>query len=458
MQAALGIAFLIVVIGAFAAAIVRPWLAFVLIVSFPVIEQTLQGYFPVFIAYQTLFNFLIAGVVAITLTVRFLKDPGMLAGAFNPVSKLIIVLQILSFTSLLWTPSFENGYGFTVGRLQYTLLFMVMAPLLISSLDDFRKLRLPLIGLGCLALLGIILGPSASFYGTRLMIHYSSTQQANAGALGELGAVILLFAVLTTQRGVGRLVVPFQVCAGMFGFGMGLLSGARGQVLAGALISFLFFPIARRVKNAVGYIGLGFGTGFVLVLLYISIQFFITSDNIDRWSMTSLTDGVASRYLIASSALAPWLADPVAWLFGRGAGAFLTTGMVDVYPHNHFIEALTELGLIGATVFILILFFTAKSGLELFRMYREDDDMRSSVAVLCASALFFFLISLKQGTVHDPGAVMLWYLVIARVYWYERRARELEEEELGELDEEHEHDEHDEYDEDESQEDHLVHG
>ena len=38
MQAALGIAFLIVVIGAFAAAIVRPWLAFVLIVSFPVIE------------------------------------------------------------------------------------------------------------------------------------------------------------------------------------------------------------------------------------------------------------------------------------------------------------------------------------------------------------------------------------------------------------------------------------
>ena len=110
MQAALGIAFLIVVIGAFAAAIVRPWLAFVLIVCFPVIEQTLQGYFPLFIAYQTLFNFLIAGVVALTLTVRFLKDPGMLAGAFNPVSKLIILLQILSFTSLLWTPSFENGY------------------------------------------------------------------------------------------------------------------------------------------------------------------------------------------------------------------------------------------------------------------------------------------------------------------------------------------------------------
>ncbi|MCH2143848.1 MAG: hypothetical protein MK082_01740 [Phycisphaerales bacterium] len=435
MVLALGILFLIVLICAFAAAIVRPWLAFVLIVSFPVIEQTLQSYFPIFITYRTLFNYLIAGVVAVTLLIRFLKDPMMLGGALNPVSKLVIALQALSFISLVWTADLANGWTLTVGRLQYALLFMVMAPLLISSLEDFKQLRFPLMVLGSLALLGIILSPSASFYGTRLMIHYSSTQQANALALGELGAILLLFAVLTTQKGVGRLVVPFQIAVGMFGFGMGLLSGARGQVIAGGLISFLFFPVARRIKNSMGYLGVGFGVGFVVLLLYVSVQFFITSDNIDRWTMQSLTDGVMTRYRIASTALAPWMSDPFAWIFGRGAGAFTTTGLVDSYPHNHLIEALTELGLIGATVYVLILYFTVRALIGLFRIYRDDDEMRPAIALLGSVSAFVFLISLKQGTVHDPGFVFMWYMVVARVYWYELKMQEQREDEYDEFEE-----------------------
>ena len=50
--------------------------------------------------------------------------------------------------------------------------------------------------------------------------------------------------------------------------------------------------------------------------------------------------------------------------------------------------------------------------------------MRSSAALLCAVSAFFFLISLKQGTVHDPGFVMMWYLVLGRVYWFEQQALE----------------------------------
>ena len=253
MSAALGYIFLAVVVGAFLMAIVRPWLAFVLIVCFPVIEQALQGYFPVMITYLTLFNYLIAGIVAVTLLVRFTSNPAMLAGALNPVSKCVILLMALSWISLAWTPELENGLLLTVDRFPYTLLYIIMAPLLITSLDDFRRLRLPLMVLGCLALLGILFGPKTMFYGTRLMLQYSTTEVANAGALGELGALIMVFSVLTTQGGVGRLVVPFQFAAGLFGIGMGLMSGARGQVLAGAFISFLFFPVARKVKNNFGF-------------------------------------------------------------------------------------------------------------------------------------------------------------------------------------------------------------
>ena len=399
MSAAFGYIFLVVVVGAFAAAIVRPWLAFTLIVCFPVIEQALQGYFPVLITYLTLFNYLIAGIVALTLAVRFFSNPGMLSGALNPVSKSVALLLVLSWASLLWTPERENGLSLTVDRAPYVLLYLIMAPLLITSLDDFRRLRLPLMVLGCLALIGILLGPQTLFYGTRLMLQYSTTEVANANALGELGALVMVFAVLTTQIGVGRLVVPFQFAAGIFGIGMGLLSGARGQVLAAGFIAFLFFPVARRVKNNFGYLGLGIGSVSVAVLLLLSVQFFIVSDNLDRWSIYSLVDGFQLRWLIVSEAMKPWLANPLSWFFGRGAGAFVTTGLVDTYPHNHIVEALTELGFIGLAFYTLIIWFTVKSALGLFNIYRNDSDMRSSVAVLCAVALFFFLISLKQGTI-----------------------------------------------------------
>ena len=96
-------------IGAFAAAIVRPWLAFILIIAFPVIEQAIQGYLPFFVTYRTLFNYIVAATVALTLLVRFAREPSMLQGALTPVSKLIIVLQLLSYISLLWTPGFESG-------------------------------------------------------------------------------------------------------------------------------------------------------------------------------------------------------------------------------------------------------------------------------------------------------------------------------------------------------------
>lgn len=450
MSAAFGYIFLVVVVGAFAAAIVRPWLAFTLIVCFPVIEQALQGYFPVLITYLTLFNYLIAGIVALTLAVRFFSNPGMLSGALNPVSKSVALLLVLSWASLLWTPERENGLSLTVDRAPYVLLYLIMAPLLITSLDDFRRLRLPLMVLGCLALIGILLGPQTIFYGTRLMLQYSTTEVANANALGELGALVMVFAVLTTQIGVGRLVVPFQFAAGIFGIGMGLLSGARGQVLAAGFIAFLFFPVARRVKNNFGYLGLGIGSVSVAVLLLLSVQFFIVSDNLDRWSVYSLVDGFQLRWLIVSEAMKPWLANPLSWFFGRGAGAFVTTGLVDTYPHNHIVEALTELGLIGLTFYTLIIWFTVKSALGLFNIYRDDSDMRSSVAVLCAVALFFFLISLKQGTIHDPGTVFLWYLVIARVYWFERKQVELleaeeayDEEYEDELEESHEFEDED---------------
>ena len=90
--------------------------------------------------------------------------------------------------------------------------------------------------------------------------------------------------------------------------------------------------------------------------------------------------------------------------------------IADTYPHNYIVEALTELGIAGFIFYMMVLYFTIKAGRGLFRRYRYDSVMRSPVAILCAFGIYYFAISLKQGTVHDPGLFWVWYLVIARLY------------------------------------------
>ena len=432
MESVLGAILLILVIGSFAAAVVRPWICFALLIAYPVVEQGLQGYFPFFVSNRSMFNFMIAGVVALTVAVRLIRDRDALIGVFNPVQVLGYTLLFVSYMSLLWTPELDQGLEFTFYRLPYTLLYTFLAPVLLSSILDFERLRLPLIFIASASLLLFLLSPVAQFYGTRLVIHYGMDQRGNAGVVGELGAIVLIFAALSNFRGLGKLGLPFQLAAGLFGLGMGLLSGARGQVLFGGLIAFLFYPLSRKIKDALGFFGLGFGIIFILGIIYGALQFFITDENIDRWTSESLQGGFGGRWDIVMEAFAPWVRNPMAWIFGRGAGAFLTENSDHVYPHNHPVEALTEIGFIGFTIYALMMIFTLKSALGLYRMYGQDEARRGSLAILFGLSLFCFLLSLKQGSVHYLGFLYVFHFLIAKIYVYEctmaERAAEIDDE------------------------------
>ena len=318
----------------------------------------------------------------------------------------------MSFASLLWTTDFQTGYEFMVNRIPYTLLYMIMAPLPPTSLDDFRRIGVPLMILSCFALLAILISP-APLYGYRLMLNYTLTERANAGAFEDLGVGPDRRRPDHPVRWGARGAVP--VLLRELRARHGSLSGARGQILFGMVVAFLFIPVAEGQGNTFGFQDRDRQRDAGRALL-IAAQLFITSDTQERWSLASFTDGFQLRFLIVSEAMKPWLQNPLSWVFGRGAGAFSTTGMVDTYPHNYIVEAITELGLVGFVFYLMVLYFTTKAGLGLFRRYRDDGIMRSPVAILCAFAVFYFAISLKQGTVHDPGLFWVWYLVIARLY------------------------------------------
>lgn len=437
MEAILGVIVIILVVGSFAAAIVRPGICFVLVIAYPVIEQAVQSYFPFFNTHRSLFNFMIAGLVALTVAVRFFRDPNAWRGLRNPVQMMGYLLICISYLSLFWTPELDNGLEYTFRRLPYTLLYMVLAPLLLTSLDDFRRVRIPMVVIATVALLLFVLGPAAQFYGARLVIHYGTAQRGNSLIVGELGAIVLIFAALSTYKRLGKLALPLQLAAGLFGLGMGMFSGSRGQVIFGGFVSFVFYPISRKIKDSKSYFGIGLGLVVLLGVIYGAIKLFITDENVERWSSGSFSGGVLGRWEIVYEAIVPWLSNPTAWIFGRGAGAFMSVNSAHVYPHNHPIEVLTELGVIGFTVYAFMLFFTLRASLGIYRIFKNDNELRSSMAVLFALSTFCFMLSLKQGSVHHLGLLYVWYFVLGRIYTYESEEEEMRpEEDLFEDDDE----------------------
>lgn len=451
METALGAILIFVIVAAFVVAIFRPWLAFVMVICWPILEQALQSYFLIFVTIRPLFNFMIAGLVAVSVLGRFLRRPELFQGAFNPVAKFTLAFCVLSLISIMWSPDFENGWFLSASMVPYKLLYLLLAPLLISTLEEFRATRIPMIAIGSAALLIFLLGPTAELEGTRLMLKYSAGEKGNAGAIGDLGTIVMLFSVLTLRQGTGKLLLPLQMVAGVFGFGMGLLSGARGQVLLSAAMAFLYYPMARKVKNIGGFIGMGMGIGILVLVVVIAIRLFVTADNLDRWSADSLSDGVLERYSLVEDALTAWVSNPINYVFGRGAGAFILTRPAHAYPHNHPVEALTELGIVGFALYLGALIYTCRAAIGLFKIAKDREDVRSSAAIMIALASFYFMLSLKQGTIHNPSGIMVWFLVLAHVYWHEKAV--LEDTELDdEYDDELDDDEYEEAIEDDEDE------
>jgi hypothetical protein len=160
----------------------------------------------------------------------------------------------------------------------------------------------------------------------------------------------------------------------------------------------------------------------------------------ERWTGESITGGVSGRIELVGETIVPWLSSPGAWLFGNGAGAFVGLGFPEAYPHNQPVEVLTELGLVGFAIYLGMVFFSVKYSVELFKRSGGSTDHRSSATILIGIALFGFLLTLKQGTVHNSGVDMMVYIVIARLALFERHEQGADEDDEDDHEYEYEED------------------
>ena len=441
----MGLLFIAAVGFAFSIALLRPWFCFVLVCCFMVLEGTIQSYVPFFAsdANRPLINYTVALLAGLTVVIRIFREPGSFRNAINPVLIIVICIVVLSYFGVYWSSDAPNGVLLTRNGVPYSVLYVVVTPLLISSLPELGRVRIPFIFIATGALVMLLMSPNVRFEGERLVNAITSSESTGVLSNGELGVMVFVFVALTTFDGARKLVFPLAAGAGFLGLGMGFYTGARGQVIAGIVVILLCYPLARKVKSFGSFITLGFGLLIFLGIVVVAVQFFITKNNADRWSLETLASA-GGRGDIVADCIASWLNNPSTWVFGQGSGSFMTLGTGHAYPHNHGIELLMELGLVGFGLYLLMIGYLVWYGRALFKTYRDDKEMRPIVALLIGVCLFVFVISLKQGSVHNAGNVFFWYLILGRL-----GARNAEEAKYAH----HFDDGGDDYDDDEEEED-----
>lgn len=417
---------LLALLGA-GAVIARPFWAFLPVALMFAMEQLLQTYFPFLQAHTSAFNIAVILLAAFAVFLRMTRREPVFAGWRNPVTLLIYLQFCLWAVGMLYATEeaplpvrFES-----VGH--YLVLFLVILPLTVISLAEFRRILIGMMVVGTIMALLILVNPNTSYYAGRLTLDLGMMGDlkdsiGNPLATASMGATIALIAALIVPQRRSTLMTFIRATAFVLGLGLAIGSGSRGQVLATGVAGILFFPMARRLNNPRNFILSCMGLLVVIAGMIATFQLFIGDQNRKRWDITQMFTDITLRFDMSRDYLDAYLSSPGHWLFGLGTNAWMGIGAsqyhVD-YVHNLAVEILCEQGLVGATVFGFTFVLVIRTGVRLWHLHRDDPSLRSVAAILLAICAFDFFNAMKQGNVTSCAPFMYW-LVMCKIAYREQ--------------------------------------
>jgi hypothetical protein len=385
-------------------------------VLFP-LQQLLWSSVDLFFAMRTLPNYLVATAVAMGLVQRIVKSTSDFACALNPVSIGSITLYVWSALTLLWTPSFQSGSEIVIQGIPYVLLFLIAMPLAADTIAVISDFRRGILWLGTVTLVAITLSPAFSFWSGRLVFQFSSEARTNPLAIGELGGLLFLAALLgPPSMKSGFYLLPKFIAAAV-GLVAMLQSGSRGQLIGAVSIGVLTLPLARPNQNIVrtiGYLFIGF---LILGVIPLVAQWSVDAQSLDRWNTGDLAGASEGRLSNILDALSGWIRSPLYWIPGMGANAFtsVSTAASEGWIHNLTAELLVEYGILGLGLFATLVILTFKDIRWLFDRVKEDPEHRASLALLSAVLVFELFLAQKQANLWGDFGIFGIMCIIARI-------------------------------------------
>ena len=410
--------FILGIIG-FLAVSWRPSMGIVAVILMLPLEQILLAQFGRYTVGGQLLNYMVGLLVLYAVVRKTISGQLKLSDHIRAPFFAAIGLFIIAALGILWTPSKRDAIeAFSFG-VPYWGLMVILAPLLLDNIKDFRNILLPMMLTGSLLILLIVFGGYTNVYSGRLYIELGSPgdyeSRGNTLALATLGAMIAVISVLYRPERTSTLINTIRLGSVLMGFGLTLLSGSRGQVLGAAICALAFFPLAREIKDIKQFFFRSIGAFFLLGLGYISLKLFVTAENVGRYDSGMMIQDIFYRFGNIGVLASEFLNKPFAWIFGLGPRAFTEYATSDQpYVHNFFAEALFEEGIAGFVCVYLLMLYTWRNGKTLFQQASDSPSLRSSTACLLALTLLLLIISLKQGSFISSPTMIMWPLLVCK--------------------------------------------
>ena len=317
----------------------------------------------------------------------------------GPVHLCVILLYLLSACSLLWTPALDSATVEWRHNLPYMLMMFVLVPMLIQNIEDARE------GLSATQVVGGLLAfVFAVFveYGFRSVMSEVEVGEAVKlpGAPAELGGYIFIISCILAKREAFNLIfsLGIMVLGGM----LVMQSGSRGQLLSMIICAGTFMAVSHSSSPAQRIFFLVVGGALSVLAAYFAFtelsQYFYSTQG-GRWTVEGAESAYVDRIEMARTLLDHYFsAGPLAMLFGLGTSASFSRNIIGFYPHIVPVEILGELGLIGATLFLIIIW---RSLSVIFRIIGTSDwnsNDRRIAAGLAALFVFELFLSFKEGS------------------------------------------------------------
>jgi hypothetical protein len=432
---ALGALILLATVAGMVYVVFRPQWAVVLVLTLFPTKQLMQSYLPMFAAQSALFNFIIFGAVVLAVISRILKREEAFAGYFNPVLLLSLLLYLFAVSTMAYTPAFESALALFKGGWPYWLMMVVLLPLTIKSLDDFRSTFTGFLIVGSIICVLFFLNPDANFYSGRLTLDYGrvggTEVRGSPLATASMGAQIAIVAMLMRPAKSAWSINIVRTAAVLIGLGLAVASGSRGNTVLAVVAAILFYPVSRPVKDIKQFFLTAFGLLIMAGAAFMAFRIFVRLDaqQSDRWDVTRWGSTVGERAEPAMRLLSEYASSPMHWFFGLGANAHsaLVSRVHMDYVHNLLVETLCEFGLFGLTLLSAVILLVVRYARRLWSLCAHDPQRRAAVAVLCAMTLFLLLLQLKQGTLFGlPEPWWLWVVLTKIAVLELRAARQLQ--------------------------------
>lgn len=374
----------------------QPGVALAGVICMFAIEQWAQGVNHFFLANHALINVLMGVLAVIGLAVQMFRNLFFFTRTGLSTIGIVVLLFLYAFMSTLWSPVTDISLEQWSSRLPYLILLVVMAPFLLSKVEDFNAAMTSLIWLS-LVLTPLLLftvnwkGRAIVFEG---MSMFGSTGNPLAPAqMAGCASIAIVFIKLANKNILWSIFKWFAFALNMM---LIVKTGSRGQIFSTIISIAIFWPVGNRVNNMGSFMLAGLSLAFMAFVGSEALSYFWENDK--RFSEEGMKSSMTGRFDVAMLLLNKWVESPLSIVFGLGNSASFDPRIIGFYPHNTLLEVIGEEGLVGLFLFLFIIYLYIKSVVATYKIVKDDSVLRGVLATLSATVLYLLMLSLKQGS------------------------------------------------------------